>query len=315
MTAHKGLNPGLENGWSLRPNSGPLRGGQGGGYFASNRLGKAGHYGKPYRLSPGCHGGGRGGDIYVPKLYGNLQSPESDGGYCVEVVKSENEYGGECYDSRLLSTEMPIKVEQDSDSENGCDAYGRPWACREPVDRRYSNGGYEGSLQMKAEADFYEQYSPCQRAKAGLSPPYNNGHYHNLCSGGNGLGTGGGRPLKCVINKDPGSQFSPQRLSHSDPLCSSQTINLLEAHLYPGTPLEPPLHKAYTQQDYKLGYQEYKGYGLVHAIKREPMDSPPWSDGGHDMSGNMTGHAQRNNMATCVMSAGQHKANPYSYMQ
>ncbi|XP_067108360.1 uncharacterized protein [Osmerus mordax] len=318
VAAHKGLNPGLENGWPLRPSSGSLRGGQGVGYVPSNRLGKVGHYGKPYRMSPGCHGGARGGDVYVPKLYGSLQSPESDGGYCVEVMKSENDYGGGCYDSRFMPTETPIKVEQDSDSENGCDTYGRPWTCREPIDRRYGNSGHEGILQMKAEADFYEQYSPCQRAKAGISPQFNNGHYHNLCS--NGVVSAGGRPLKCVLNKEHSSQFSPQRLSHPDPLCSSQTINLLEAHLYTGAPLESPLHKAYLQedyksQDYKLSYQEFKGHGLVHTIKREPMDSPPWSDGGHDMCGNMTGHSQRNAMATCVMSAGQHKANPYAYMQ
>ncbi|XP_031691992.1 uncharacterized protein LOC109899381 [Oncorhynchus kisutch] len=302
---HKG--PGPDSPWPMRPASGTVRAGQSGGYIPSNRLGKAGHYGKPYRMSPSmCHGGGRGGEVYVPKMYGSLQTPDGSDPYCLgEAVKSENGYG-ECYDGRLLP-EMPIKVEQDSDSENGCDAYGRPWTCREPVDRRYGNGyGDNNSLQMKSEADYYEQYSPCQRGKAGISPispPYNNGHFQNYNN------VGGGRPLKSVINKDL-SQFSPQRLSHSDPLCSSQSINCMD--VYASGPVEH--NKGYMQQDYKQGY-EFKGHGLLHAIKREPMDSPPWSDGSSNDMSHAMGHSQRNVMPHCVMNAGQHKANPYVYMQ
>ncbi|XP_045066333.1 uncharacterized protein LOC121549730 [Coregonus clupeaformis] len=297
---HKG--PGLDSLWSMR---------QSGGYN-SNRLGKGGHYGKPYRMSPSmCHGGGRGGEVYVPKMYESLQSPDSLDLYCVgEAVKSENGYG-ECYYGRLLPEEMPIKVEQDSDSENGCDAYGRPWPCREPLDHRYHNGnGYADSngLHMKSEADYYEQYSPCQRGKEGISPispPNNNSHFQNY----NNVGCGGSRPLKCVINKDQ-SQFSPQRLSHSDPLCSSQSINCID--VYASCPVEHS-NKGYMQQD-KLGF-EFKGHGLLHTIKQEPIDSPPWSDGsGQDMSHAM-GHSQRNVMPHRVMNAGQHKANPYVYMQ
>lgn len=297
---HKG--PGLDSLWPMRPASGPIRGGQSGGYTPSNRLGKGGHYGKPYRMSPSmCHGGGRGGEIYVPRMYESLQSPGGLDLYCVgEAVKSE------CY-GNLLFPEMPIKVEQDSDSENGCDAYGRPWTCREPVDRRYGNGyGDNNSLQMKSEADYYEQYSPCQRSKAGISPispPYNNGHFQNYNN------VGGGRPLKSVINKDL-SQLSPQRLSHSDPLCSSQSINCMD--VYASGPVEH--NKGYMQHDYKLGY-EFKGHGLLHAIKREPMDSPPWSDGSSNDMSHAMGHSQRNVMPQCVMNAGQHKAIPYVYMQ
>ncbi|XP_010883969.1 uncharacterized protein LOC105019452 [Esox lucius] len=299
--------PGLDTSWPMRPASGPIRTGQSGGYIPSSRLGKAGHYGKPYRMSPGmCHGGGRSGEVYVPKMYSSLQSPDASDLYCVgEALKSENGYV-ECYDGRLLP-EMPIKVEQDSDSENGCDAYGRPWACRETLDRRYGYGE-NNVLQMKSEADYYEHYSPCQRGKAGMSPvspAYNNGHYQNYNH------TVGGRPMKCVIHKDQ-SQYSPQRLSHSDPLCSSQSINCMDG--YAGSPVEHV--KGYMQQDYKLGY-EFKGHGLLHTIKREPMDSPPWSGGGgggHEMSHAM-GHSQRNAMPNCIANSGHHKVNPYVYMQ
>ncbi|XP_036377720.1 aryl hydrocarbon receptor repressor-like [Megalops cyprinoides] len=290
----------LESPWTMRAAAGAIRVGQNIN-LVPNRLGKPSHYGKPgaYRMSPGGLGGRN--DAYLPKLYGGLQNPEMES-YCVDGIKSENGYmgHGECYDGRALP-EMPIKVEQDSDSENGCDVYGVPhgraWVCKEHVERRYGVG-YDG-LQLKTEADYYEQYSPCQKSKANVSPTFN-GHYQHMCPGGN-------RPLKCVLNKDL-TQFSPQRLSHSDPLCSNQSTNCMDGHMYANSSMD---HKAYMQQDYKLSY-EFKGHSLVHAIKREPMDSPPWSDSSHDISQTPL---QRNIMPNCVMNAGGHKSNPYVYMQ
>uniref|UniRef100_A0A3B4TMC1 Aryl-hydrocarbon receptor repressor n=1 Tax=Seriola dumerili TaxID=41447 RepID=A0A3B4TMC1_SERDU len=313
MASHKGLSPGLGGGWPLRPNSGPLRAGQGMGYIPSNRVNKAGQYGKPYRLSPNYHSS-RGGEVFVSKLYGNIQIPTDPDAYCVDLVKSENGYG-ECYDGHLMPEMPPIKVEHDSDSENGCDAYGRPWACRDPeaIDRRYGNGIYDQSsgLQLKSEADYYDpQYSPCQRGKAGISPPYNNGNYHNYAV--NNSGNTAARLLKCdkdMGNNNDNNQFSPQRLSHSDSLCSNQSVNLMDSHVYPQDP-----HKAYMQPDYnKHGTYEFKGHGLIHSIKREPMDSPPWSESGHDINQSMM--VGPRNVMPCVMSTGHHKSSPYIYMQ
>ncbi|CAK6951995.1 aryl-hydrocarbon receptor repressor a [Scomber scombrus] len=312
MDPHKGLSPGLGGGWPMRPSSGPLRSGQGVGYIPSNRLNKAGQYGKPYRLSPSCHSG-RNGEVFVSKLYGSLQIPSDPDAYCVDLVKSENGYG-ECYDGHLMSEMPSIKVEHDSDSENGCDAYGRPWGCRDPdaMDRRYGNGVYDQStgLQLKSEPEYYDpQYSPCQRGKAGISPPYNNGNYQNYAV--NNGGHNGGRLLKCdkdLGNNTNNSQFSPQRLSHSDSLCSNQTVNLMDTHVYPQEP-----HKAYMHQDYnKHGTYEFKGHGLIHSIKREPMDSPPWPETGHDMSQSMM--VGPRNVMPCAMSTGPHKSSPYIYM-
>ncbi|XP_040023432.2 aryl-hydrocarbon receptor repressor a isoform X1 [Gasterosteus aculeatus] len=309
MASLKGINPGVGSGWPMRPNSGPLRAGQGIGYIPSNRMNKAGHYGKPYRLSPSCHGG-RGGEVFVSKVYGNVQIPADPDAYCVDLVKNENGYG-ECYDGHLMPEMQPIKVEHDSDSENGCDAFGRPWACRDPeaMDRRYGNGVYDhtSGLHLKSEADYYDpQFSPCHRGKAGISPPYNNGHYQNYA--GNHGGNAAGRPLKCDKdlgnhnnnnNNNNNSHFSPQRLSHSDSLCSNQSVNLMDSHVYPQDP-----HKAYMHGTY-----EFKGHGLVHSIKREPMDSPPWSENvGQSM---MVGPR---NIMPCVMSTGHHKSSPYIYM-
>ncbi|XP_056440101.1 uncharacterized protein LOC130377139 [Gadus chalcogrammus] len=327
MAPHKGLSPGLGGGWPQRPNSGAIRAGQGGGYLPSNRMNKANHYGKPYRQPPSCNGG-RGGEVFVSRLYGNLQSPNEPDTYCVDLVKSEGGYG-ECYNAHLMAEMPPIKVEHDSDSENGLDPYGRPWACRDPglMERCYGNALYDPNtgVQLKSEADFYDQpYSPCLRGKAAISPPYvHHGHYDNYAAV-NGVNAPG-RLQK--YNKDPGhmhnnnnqnnhnnnnSQFSPHRGPHPDPLCSSQTLNLIDAQAYQGAPMEP--HKAFMQQDYgKHNGYEFKGHGIIHSIKREPMDSPPWSENGHDMGQALMG-ATRNGMP-CAMNAGHLKTNPYVYMQ
>ncbi|XP_061821665.1 uncharacterized protein [Nerophis lumbriciformis] len=297
MSSHKGLSPGLGNGWPLRPSSGLLRGGQGIGYIPANRLNKAGQYGKQYRLSPSCHSS-RNGEVFVSKLYGNLQIPAEPDPYCVDLVKSESGYG-ECYDGHLMPEMPAIKVEHDSDSENGCDPYGRPWANREPdtMDRRYGNGIYDqsSSVHLKSEADYYDlQYSPCHRGKAAISPPYNSGNFQNYAVNNSG------RLLKCDkdLSNNDNDQFSPQRLSHTQ--CSNQTINLIDSHVYQQEP-----QKAYMHQDFNKHY-EFKGHGLIHSIKREPMDSPPWSEGGHDINKAMT--IGPRNVMPCV------KSNPYVYL-
>ncbi|XP_034718174.1 uncharacterized protein LOC117937977 [Etheostoma cragini] len=315
MAPHKGVSPGLGGGWPLRLNAGPLRAGQGVGY-PSNRMNKAGQYGRPYRLSPNCHSG-RGNEVFVSKMYGNVQIPTDPDAYCVDLVKNENGYG-ECYDGHLMPEMPPIKVEHDSDSENVCDVYGRPWACRDPEDinRRYGDGVYDQSsdLHLKSEVNYYDrQYSPCQRGKAGISPPYSNSNYQNYAVSNSGNTSAS--LLKCnkdLANHNDNSQFSPQRLSHSDSLCNNRSVNLMDSHVYSQVP-----HKAYMHPDYnKHDTYEFKGNGLVHSIKREPMDSPPWSESAHDMSQSMSQSMMvgPRNVMPCVMSTGHHKSSPYIYL-
>ncbi|XP_027861129.1 aryl-hydrocarbon receptor repressor a [Xiphophorus couchianus] len=299
---HKGAAAGLGGGWPMRQRAGPVRAAQGVSYIPSNRLNRTGQYGKPYLLSPSCHGG-RGADVYVSKLYG---SSDADA-YCVDLVKSENDFG-ECYEGHMMSEMPPIKIEHDSDSENGCETYGQTWACRNQatIDRHYGNGAYDPStgLQLKSETDYYDpQYSPCQRGKAGISPTYNNAAYPGYAV------NSGARLLKCdkdLVSNGDSNQFSPQRLSHSDSLCGNQPVSLMEPNVYP--------QKAYMHLDYnKHGAYEFKGHGLIHSIKREPMDSPPWSENGHDVNQSMMGGSR--NVMPCVMTTGHHKSSPYIYMQ
>uniref|UniRef100_A0A3P9KBS8 Aryl hydrocarbon receptor repressor n=1 Tax=Oryzias latipes TaxID=8090 RepID=A0A3P9KBS8_ORYLA len=307
MAAHKGLHAGMGGGWPLQQNSGPLRGTQ--GCIPTNRLNRASQYGRPYRYSPSCHNG-RSNEVFISKLYENVQLPTDPDAFCVDLVKSEGDYA-ECYDQHLMPAMQPIKVEQDSDSENGCDVYGQTWATRDqvPIDRRYGNGFYDpnSGLQLKSEADYYDQqYSPCQRGKVGISPPYNHSNYPNYAVN-NGGGTAA-RLLKCDKDLSDSSHFSPQRLSHSDSLCNNQSINPMDPQIYPQHP-----NKSYMHPDYnKHGTYEFKGHGRIHSIKREPMDSQPWSDSGPDINHSIMVGAR--NVMPCVMSTGHQRSSPYVYM-
>ncbi|XP_047206245.1 aryl-hydrocarbon receptor repressor a isoform X2 [Girardinichthys multiradiatus] len=301
VAGHKGVGAGLSGGWPMRQHLGPVRAAQGVGYIPSHRLNKTGQYGKPYRLSPSCQGS-RGADVFVSKLYGS-SDPDA---YCVDLVKSENDFGG-CYEGHMMPEMTPIKIENDSDSENGCDTYKQTWACRNQVSNelRYGNVAYDpnSGLQLKSETDYYDpQYSPCQRGKAGISPTYNNGNYPNYAV------NNGTRLLKCdkdLVSNSESNQFSPQRLSHSDSLCSNQPVTLMDSNIYP--------QKAYMHLDYnKHGNYGFKGHGLVHSIKREPMDSPSWYENGHDINQSMVGGSR--NVMPCVMTT-SHKSSPYIYMQ
>uniref|UniRef100_A0A673MY61 BHLH domain-containing protein n=1 Tax=Sinocyclocheilus rhinocerous TaxID=307959 RepID=A0A673MY61_9TELE len=114
------------------------------------RLCKHTHYGKPYRSAPG--------------YYSNRAEA----------------YGSAAHDDYThVMIEPLVKLEQDSDAENGC---GRPWTELE----RFPNG-----TQMKAEGGYGAQYSSCQRLKG---TTYSS-HYPSNAYGG-------ARPLKCVLNRE-----------------------------------------------------------------------------------------------------------------
>ncbi|XP_051970999.1 uncharacterized protein LOC127635176 isoform X2 [Xyrauchen texanus] len=187
------------------------------------------HYAKPYRLSPGYYNNRV--DAFIPKMYESLED-----GMKSEIFSYDAH--GEGFDGHVIS-ELPIKVEPDSDSENGSNVYGRSWAAHQ----RYTNN-YDG-VQMKAESEDGEQYSPCQRSK-GHAMTYG-GHYQNAYSAVP-------RPLKCVLNKEQ------QKSNHHDMLSNSTD----DSYAVP-----------YMQSDYKTGY-EFRGQGLLQCIKEEPLDSPPW---------------------------------------
>ncbi|XP_052452695.1 aryl hydrocarbon receptor repressor isoform X1 [Carassius gibelio] len=167
-----------------------------------------------------------------------------------------------CYSSRA---EAFIPKPFDSDcgvkSEGFCfDGY-EAQAVLEPAVKVEQDSDSENAswTQMKAEAGFGEQYSSCQRLKGA---PYTGQYY------------GSTRALKCVLNRD-GVAASAYNTHCSDAYAD---------------------YKGYVQHDYKAGY-EFKGHGLLHCIKQEPVDAPLWHDD-----------------TNCSMSAA-HKINPYVFMQ
>ncbi|XP_072525529.1 aryl-hydrocarbon receptor repressor b [Salminus brasiliensis] len=244
------------------------------GYFSS-KLSKHAQSGK-FHTSPGLTAVESQG-----KPYGHSERDGYGGN-----ARSESRFmaHNDCY-SGLLLPENAIKTEQDSDSENGCSRYttmphNGVW--------RYSMAFNDGH-QVKTEGNYYDHCSPCQSGKlAGISPTLN-GHHKYLYAGPS-------KPLKCVLNKDA---------SHSDPL--GNQANCLDGHMYTNGSTEP---KVFVQPDYKLSY-EFRSQSLLHSIKREPMDSPPWTESSHNIS---QAHADRN-VANCPVNAIVHKANPYLYMQ
>ncbi|XP_067291743.1 aryl-hydrocarbon receptor repressor a [Pseudorasbora parva] len=198
-------------------------------------------YGKPYR--PGYYSSKA--NTFLPKTYND---------YSPDAIKSENfcyEGHGEGYAASLMP-EPPIKVEQDSDSENGCGIYGR------------FPSGYDGA-QIKPEAAYAEPFSSCPRPKGSAYGEQMKAEQFSSCPRMKGSAYGyhnaygAPRPLKCVLNRD--AMASGSLNSH----CT-------DAYDY----------KGYVQQDYKVAY-EFKGHGLLHCIKQEPADSPHWSDGQRNM--------------------------------
>nr|XP_055057317.1 aryl-hydrocarbon receptor repressor b isoform X3 [Misgurnus anguillicaudatus] len=183
--------------------------------------------------------------------------------------KSErrNYVQNECYNNMILP--KAIKTEQDSDSENGCNKHGMHWFPQYP--------------QIKTEAEYYDNYTSCQRGKTAINPHLNGHHKH--------LYAVVGTPLKCVLNKS---------LKCCDVLSGSQ-----DGYEFANSSVD---HKRY-MQDIRLAY-EFRSQGMKQEIKQETFEHPIWSDSCHDFS---QGHVQRN--ITTSYTVSNPKANPYVYMQ
>nr|XP_023648613.1 uncharacterized protein LOC111834002 [Paramormyrops kingsleyae]XP_023648614.1 uncharacterized protein LOC111834002 [Paramormyrops kingsleyae] len=274
---------GHESVWRAHTSPGALMLGQNCSHL-TNRPGKVGHFGKA---------GSYQDDAQLATLYNNMQTTEQES-FCSGGIKEESGLSlqGECYGSRILQ-DMPIKVEPDSDSDTGCDIYGMPpgetWMSK-GLSEQNCDMGYGLSLPIKREYSC-SVYTPCQTARAGTGAP---------CDGFYQAARGGHRPEKCPSAKVP--QFSVQCFSYPD----GQARNGTGSHLYGNLSVE--------DRDYvELGYKSTcRSHGLLHAIKCEPADSPPWPDS-HQHFGQV--FPLRNGVPDMFMNAVANKSNPYVYMQ
>ncbi|XP_078143707.1 aryl-hydrocarbon receptor repressor b [Centroberyx gerrardi] len=277
----------------------------GGGSYMTDKQGKypTSHQGKGFRMSHNSAYRHEGG-----KLYGGVPSDmesysENAGGEGGMKEDGRYMFGLDCYNSVMLP-ETAIKTEHDSDSEDtGGSLYtiGHNGAWEK---HRYSSSTYpEHQLQVKTETNFYNHYTTCQRSKGSLSPSPINGHHKYLYSAAVSR-----LPKSLFNNKDLG-QFSPYRVA--DPLCGNQGGDCLD-HVYENVSMD---HKGYNNSrmnhEEKLDYV-FRGHSVVQSIKREPLDSPPWSDS----SNQDIGQLQRDILVTnCGMNTLVQKSNPYIYMQ
>ncbi|XP_012986784.2 aryl-hydrocarbon receptor repressor b [Esox lucius] len=268
--------------WDILTGSSILKGPS--GSFILGRQGKSNHPGKSEsdRMSPGYHADSH--DASQSKLYGGLLNPELER-YCEDSMKANNQYTGshlDCFPGMMVP-EMAIKTEQDSDSENGCNIYSMPQNGAWEGNEKPLTMGYSEEPQVKTEDDYYEQYTTCQRNKTNMSPALNGLHKY----------------LHMAATRTQKDHKTPQ----ADLLGGGQGGSFVDSNAYGSGTVE---HKGYMQHDNKLNC-EFRSH-LVHSIKREPIDSPPWPHSG------VSQIPLQRNMIPIAMNAIVHKPNPYIYM-
>ncbi|XP_078543921.1 aryl hydrocarbon receptor repressor isoform X2 [Lissotriton helveticus] len=193
-------------------------------------------------------------------------------GYATEGVKLEGALMSSMYDSGM-PLDIPIKIENDSDSESGPDLYISPqnhmWQGQGSVFKKQLINLPE-SFYLKTEPDHGDHQSACQRPKYLPHFPHN-GHCKSTPLHSNSVNIS--RPLKGTFNKEV-TPFCLQKCSFLDNMVTLSSPDYYNNQFY-GSGSMP--HKSLSDPNYKLQY-ELKGHGLVQTIKREPLDSPPWPD-------------------------------------
>ncbi|KAM4029189.1 aryl hydrocarbon receptor repressor isoform 2-T2 [Anomaloglossus baeobatrachus] len=254
------------NGWTVKNTVGSRSGHQLIGSFANRS-------GRPFynmdQSHPGVHLSGRPhrGGVDNFHLYHGLQQHSVDS-YSTDNIKMENTFGTPdvLYDSDL-PLNIPIKIENDSDSEGRSEHYPKPhshgWVNESNIMKR-TLMDFPESLQLKTESDLNGQ-TFCLKPKHHMHSTHR-GHCFVPSAHMNHINTN--RPFKGLYNKDP-TQFYPQKSNYLDSILSQQGADCLNSPLYATD------EKNLGDQSYKLQC-EFKAHNMVQNIKREPLDSPPW---------------------------------------
>ncbi|XP_069586628.1 aryl hydrocarbon receptor repressor [Ranitomeya imitator] len=220
---------------------------------------------------PGVHLTGRPhrGGVDNFQVYHALQQHSVDS-YPTDNIKMENNFvtPDVLYDSGF-PLNIPIKTENDSDSEGRSEHYLKPhghgWVSENNVVKR-TLMDYPQSLHLKTELNLNEQ-NFCLKPKH-LMHSSHRGHCFVPAAHMNHINTS--RPFKGLYNKDP-TQFYPQKSNYLDSVLSQQGADCLTNPLYATD------GKNQGDQSYKL-QSEFKAHSMVQNIKREPLDSPPWAE-------------------------------------
>ncbi|XP_069075561.1 aryl hydrocarbon receptor repressor isoform X2 [Pleurodeles waltl] len=193
-------------------------------------------------------------------------------GYATEGVKSEGTLMSSMYEPGL-PLDIPIKTENDSDSESGLDLYmsahTHMWQGQGGVLKKQLLG-FPESLYLKTEPNHRGHQSACQRPKYLPHFPHN-GQCKSTPSHSSSVNIC--RPLKGTFHKEV-TPFCLQKCSFLDSMVSLSSPDCYNNQFYGSGSM---MQKALSDPNYKLQY-ELKGHGLVQTIKKEPLDSPPWTD-------------------------------------
>lgn len=248
--------------------------------------------------TPNQGGLGIGSDLMCreegTRAYEGLPSHTERYGEEVEVRGGSLGSGMEGFGGLVLP-QSSIKMENDSDSESpaGRHLYTGAWEKHHYLSSSSSSSSMypDHHHQVKTEADFYDHFTTCQKSKgcngdSGISPPpppHNSisGHHKYLYA------TAISRlssTCSLYANKSLAlfstQRATPQAFSVLGPVGGGGGGNYTGRNGYGEVELKGYSSRA--RREDELEYQEFQGSsgaGVVQAIKREPLDSPPWSDG------------------------------------
>ncbi|XP_075068952.1 aryl hydrocarbon receptor repressor isoform X2 [Mixophyes fleayi] len=293
------------SGWTVKNSVGSRSGHQFVGSFSSRM-------GRPFYSMDQSHSGvhmadhSHRGSMEHFQTYHGLQQHSVDS-YTTDNIKMENAFGTPdiLYDSGL-PLNIPIKTENDSDSEGRSELYPEPhahsWLGETNVLKRTLHDFPEG-LHLKTESDLSEHNS-CLKPKHHMHSPHR-GHCFVPAAHINHINTS--RPFKGVYNKEP-AQFYPQKCAYIESMLSHQGADCLNSPLYAAASVDD---KSQGNQAYKLQC-EFKAHSIVQNIKREPVDSPPWIE---DEQDSVSVVCQKNTLMGFLPSQMPRNAAEFAYIQ
>ncbi|KAM4705669.1 aryl hydrocarbon receptor repressor [Rhinophrynus dorsalis] len=209
------------------------------------------------------------------------------------------------YDSGL-SLNIPIKTENDSDSEGRPEFYSEP----HPHSWLSENNGlkkqlldFSDGIQLKTESDRNEHIS-CLKPKHHMHSPHR-GHCFVPATHMNHISAS--RSFKGTYNKDA-AQFCPQKCAYIESMLNLQGADCLNNQFYATSSIDD---KSLGDHSYKVQC-ELKAHSLVQNIKREPLDSPPWAESEQEA---VQAAYQKNTLMAFLPSQMQRNTAEFAYIQ